>query len=383
MEAEGSPFIFDAPLPPEEVFGREAELGALVDRALRPRNVLLYGPRRHGKTSLINRLAFEAAHTKAFVVVLVDFEGVLSLLDITRRLEDAYRRLGDGPVAKAARASLAALARVGFSLSAGPASVAVGHPTPGPTATLERLLDLPWEVSGRTGERILVVFDEFQAIGDVPNADAVICSKIQHQRERVSYLFAGSEQGMLRSIFADRARPLYGQAEQLVLSGLDDVVVVEMITGKFSATGRDPGEALEALVALAAGHPQRVAVLGDALWHATPEGSTADLTNWAAALDAALRMADPEFRALDSGITAVQRRVLRVLAAGEPPFGAAAAHLGLSKASARDALTALVARSIVAATQGPPPPRRYSIVDPLYAAWVRSRRLPAPFPKRI
>lgn len=371
MEAEGSPFIFDTPLPPEEVFGRETELAALVDRALRPRNVLLYGPRRYGKTSLINRLAFEAARTKAFVVVVVDLEGVLSIPDIARRLEDSYRRLRDGPVAKAAQASLAALARVGLSLSAGPASVRVGHPTPGPAATLERLLDLPWDVSGRTGERILVVFDEFQAIGDVANADAVIRSKIQHQRERVSYLFAGSEQGMLRSIFADRARPLYGQAEQLVLGGLDDDVVVEMVTAKFSATDRDPGEALEALVALAGGHPQRVAVLGDALWHATAPGSTAGLVNWAAALDAALRTADSEFRALDSGITAVQRRVLRVLAAGEPPYGAAAARLGVRKASARDALATLVARSIVADRQGPP--RRYSIVDPLYAAWVRSR----------
>lgn len=73
----------------------------------------------------------------------------------------------------------------------------------------------------RTGRRVLVVLDEFQAVAGVPPVDAVIRLVIQHQRERVSYLFAGSEQSLLDSLFSVRAAPrLYGQAERLVLPPL-------------------------------------------------------------------------------------------------------------------------------------------------------------------
>ncbi|MGH9153021.1 MAG: hypothetical protein ACRD03_11625 [Acidimicrobiales bacterium] len=57
-----------------------------------------------------------------------------------------------------------------------------------------------------------------------------------------------------------------------------------------------------------------------------------------------------------------------MLAGGEPPTGAMAGRLGLSKGGARGALGALVDRGH--AHDGPGGPR---LVDPLYAEWVRRR----------
>lgn len=363
-----SPFLFDGPLPPPEVEGRDAELAALADRAAHGRFVLLHSPRRYGKTSLIGRLAADLEATRQLAVVRVDLEGVLAIDDIARRLQDGFRRLPASRVGKVIGKALDGLAVAGFS--AGGAGLRF-QPRRAEEATpvLERLLDLPYEAAGKAGTRVLVVLDEFQALGAVANADAILRSRIQHQRDRVSYLFAGSEQSLLQAIFADRARPLFGQAERISLGPLTDEVAATFVADRFDQTGRGAGEALAALIALAGGHPQRVALLADALWHHTPEATVADLGTWASALDRALVHCRPELDAVEAGLEPGQRKMVRVLAAGEPPTGAVAGRLGLSKGGARGALKALVGRGLAHEVDG-----RYRLVDPLYAEWARRRR---------
>ena len=237
--------------------------------------------------------------------------------------------------------------------------------------TLEGLLRLPYETATKTGARVLIVLDEFQAIADIAGADAVLRSQIQHQRDRVSYLFSGSERHLLNAIFADRARPLYGQAEQLRLGPLPPEAAVQLVTDKFSETDRQPGTALSHLVSLAGGHPQRLAFLADALWHQTPPGGVADETNWHAALTARLAGRGAGAAGGRSGAqhSAAQGRAPSRL--GRAPTGAAAGRLNLGKGSAAAALAVLVERSVALARDDTGPAR---LIDPLLAAWVRSRQ---------
>lgn len=215
---------------------------------------------------------------------------------------------------------------------------------------------------------MLVVLDEFQAIGAVPNADAVLRSRIQHQRDRVSYLFSGSEQSLLHVLFADRARPLFGWAERLRLDPLDDPLAADFVASRFAGTDRHVGDTLGPLVALAAGHPQRVAFLADSLWHETAEGTTADLVTWSRAVERALSRSNAEFSAVENGLEPGQRKMVRVLAEGQPPTGAYSGRLGLSKGGARGAASALVDRGHAHEVDG-----ALRLVDPLYAQWVRTR----------
>ncbi|MCU1352412.1 MAG: hypothetical protein JWM05_1621 [Acidimicrobiales bacterium] len=363
MALQASPFIFDGPVPPGDLIGRGDELAALVDRAHQGRFTLLHAPRRFGKTSIIHRLAADAAVTGDLAVITVDLQGVQTLGDVARRIETAYRGVPRTPLAKVITTSLAGMARLGLQVGAAGVRVAPTAETAAPT--LERLLELPFEAGAKAAIRVLVVFDEFQAIADVAGADAVLRSRIQHQREHVSYLFSGSEQHLLASIFADRARPLFGQAEQVELGPLPSGPAADFVAERFAATDRDPGVALEELIQLAGGHPQRLAFLADSLWHSTSPGETSDARTWDEAVGRALRRAAAEFTAVDAGLTSVQRRLLRVLAYGERPYGAAAARVGLHKGSAADAIPVLVERGVLRAADD------VSIVDPLLALWSR------------
>jgi hypothetical protein len=364
---QASPFIFDGPLPPDEVVGRDDELGALRDRAARGRFVLLHAPRRYGKTSLIHRLARDADDDGDLAVVTVDLEGVLTLDDIARRVHHAYTRLPRTSFGRAVGAALAAIGSVGVTAGWGAVTLTPRPPSEA-MPVLEALLSLPYEVAGKTGRRVLVVLDEFQAIAPVANADAVLRSQIQHQRDRVSYLFAGSEQSLLQAVFADRARPLYGQAEQVALGPLPAAVATALVEERFEATERDPGGALAPLVTTADGHPQRLAFLADALWHATPPGVASDASTWVTALEGALRRGNAEFLAVENGLPMTQRKVALLLALGEPPTGSAAERMGLSKGAARGALDGLVDKGHAHDRDG-----RIRLVDPLYGAWLRHR----------
>src|SRR5919206_3431423 len=124
-----SPFIFDGPLPPEEVTGRDYELATLTDRAAHGRFVLLHAPRRYGKTSLVGRLAADAEQTGHLAVVRADLEGVLTIDDIARRLNHAYRQLPSGALARAVHRALDGLGAAGFS-----AGIAGIHLAPRPAA---------------------------------------------------------------------------------------------------------------------------------------------------------------------------------------------------------------------------------------------------------
>jgi len=153
--------------PPDEVSGRDEELATLTDRAAHGRFVLLHAPRRYGKTSLIGRLAANADATGDLAVVRVDLEGVLTIDDVARRLHDAYRKLPATTLGRLLRRAVDGLASVGFTATRG----GVGfQPRRADEATpvLERLLDLPYEAADRVAARVLVVLDEFQAIGPYP-----------------------------------------------------------------------------------------------------------------------------------------------------------------------------------------------------------------------
>ncbi len=371
MDPEPSPFIFDGPVPPEEVLGRDSELQALRRRAEIGRFTLLYAPRRFGKTSLIGRLRADAERSGALAVVLADLEGCQTLDDLGRRLGDAYQLLPKTRVGELLAAGAVALRAVQPTASTPIGSLSLGGPAAA-QSTFEHLLRLPLEAAQRTGTRVLVVFDEFQTVAEIRGADSVLRSQIQHQRQHVSYLFSGSERHLLLGIFSDQARPLYGQAEQLQLGPLPAEAAVALVSGKFAATGRDPGTTLESLVSAAQGHPQRLAFLADSLWHCTAAGGQADESTWNAALERALQAAGPEFVALDMALGLTQRKVLRLLAWGEPVTGAAAARLGLVKSSARKALESLVNRSLARPRETAD--ERPVLVDPLLAIWVRQRQ---------
>ena len=373
-----NPFITDRPQAPEELIDREEEAQTLLNLALGGHNARLSAPRRYGKTTLLGKM-LQDARAVDLTTVYVDFYGIVSLAEIVVRIEEAYRDALQGPLARwfagvrrtwspAVRAGVPALG-VEFEL----------RPEAEGLRLLQQLLDLPLGVFERTARRTIVVFDEFQALlAASDEVDGLIRSRIQHQREEASYVFAGSHPGLMAELFGNQARPLYGQARAIRLGPLDDASLATYIGERFEESGRQPGKAMEPLLVTARGHPQRAMLLAHHLWEALPEGGTADEEAWAQALGAAFSELQEAFERTWETLSANQRRVLAAVAwigpwgGGESFYGTdTLARFKLTRGTARDVRRALVHRGDLEEENG-----SVRIVDPLLEAWIASGRRP-------
>jgi hypothetical protein len=365
--ADVNPFVYSRPVAPEDVLDREEEVRQLLSLAGGGHYVRLFAPRRFGKTSLLRKTLADAQAGGEMVPVLVDLYGVLSYADVTIRIERAYSQL-EGPIRRTIE-SILRTTGLGLSLGAPGISVKLQlEPRTDPLPALHALLDLPERVADRSGSRVLVALDEFQDIAKVQDFDKLLRSHIQHQGESASYVFCGSEPGMMRELFDTKGRPLYGQAEPLRLGRLADADVALYIGERFARTKRSADRVLDALLATARGHPQRAMLLAHRLWDEVAPGKSADEDQWQAALARTRSQVAAEFDALWRGLETNEQRALRALALfPDAPYGARAlGAVDLKKSGAHYAVRSLLAKGELEEEDG-----RTVFVDPLFELWLR------------
>ena len=400
------PFPFETPVAPGSLIDRREELHQLHLAATDGAHVRVAGPRRYGKTSLLLAHA-SALQETGWRTVHVDFYGVTSLAEVCARLATAYGRQRSAVV----RNQLAGIAsRLGLSIGSGGINLTVGpqHPQP-PShdvslAAASELLDLPVRLFEKDRIQTLVVFDEFQDLLSAGGTlDGLLRSHVQYHADAATYIYAGSQPSMMRRLFTDRERPLYGQAEPLELTPLPVDEVLDELTARFATLGQDPGSALVALVTAAGGHPQRTMMLahllhreltlretgGTSLRSAAGDG-TADVPTSAGAelaiveddaladavVDLALAQTEEVHQAVWDQLSAGKKAVLASLADGLRPTGTRATErFGLTRATLQSALRDLArdGQHVSRIVSGPPNSANWRFVDPLFARWVSRR----------
>ena len=370
---EDNPFEYSKPLPAGQMVDRQTELATLGDQLVNTHNSRLVGPRRYGKTTLINA-ALAQARDDGLVAIKVNFLGVLTLDDIAERIERAYTEQLES---KLKRWFTGLVRTLQPTLTGGggpvPASIAIS-PQPSTSGLLDRLA-LPAKVHAKHGLRCAIAFDEFQDVLRVgPNADAILRSEIEQHAGVAGYVFSGSHIGMMRELFADRRRAFFGQATPIELPPLAPDELGEYIAARFLHDDRDPGEALGPLLDLAQGHPQRALMLANKLLTATGRGRTADSDTWSKALAAACNEAEPEITQVWNDLTSTAQRVLAVIAEGTIGLNSRTARerYGLPKTgSNQQAVQQLAddAHIVKADTR-----TGWAVVDPLLGLWLRGGR---------
>jgi uncharacterized protein len=364
---EVNPFVYSRPVGPDEIIDRDEETRALLEHAVGGHFVRLFAPRKYGKTSLLRRALRDGEREEGLIPVLVDLYGVVSIADVAVRFERAYSRQLKGAIRSRVEEFLQ---RTGLGLSLGAFGISARlqlDRRADPLPALHALLDLPLRLEEGGGYRALVVLDEFQDVDKIPELDALLRSHIQFHGDVASYVFAGSEPGLMKQLFETKERPLYGSAVPMRLGRLRGEDIAAYVAARFRESERRPGEALAPLVALADGHPQRAMLLAHRLWQEVERGAEGTLDDWEHAREAAFveleAELDAHWRSYDLG----EQKTMRALVEGRgsPYRTAVLERLQLSKATAQNALRRLLARAEVE-REGDD----YRIVDPLLAAFI-------------
>jgi hypothetical protein len=367
MITDVNPFVYSRPISPEEIVDRDDETEQLLKNAVGGHYVRLYAPRKYGKTSLLRRALAVGEKREGLVPVLVDLYGVVSLADVAVRFERAYAKELRGAIRGRIEEFLQ---RTGLGLSLGAFGISARlqlEPRTDPLPALHALLDLPLRLEEVGGYRAFIALDEFQDIGKVPALDGILRSHIQFQGEVASYVFAGSEPGLMKQLFERKEAPLYGSAVPLKLGRLRDEDIADYVADRFRQGRRNVGEALNPLLASAKGHPQRAMLLAHRLWEEVERGGTATLGEWERAHRAALDELQPEFEAQWRGLDTSEQKTMRAVIAGDgSPYRATVLErLALTKTMAQKALQRLAARAELEAEDG-----KQTVVDPLFAEWI-------------
>ena len=367
-----SPFFYENPLAPADMVDRGAALADLTERMLDLRNCRVEGPRRFGKTSLV-QAALAAAERQGAVSVYVNFLGVLTVADVTERIDRAYGRQLDGGL----RRWFDGVVRTWRpTLTAAPGGVgATARPSADHGALLDRLA-LPARMAERHAKRYAVVFDEFQELARVgDHVPGVFRSELEQHGEVAAYVFTGSHPGLMRELFADRRHAFFAQAAPVPVGPLPADALAEFLTERFDRhAGRDPGEALGPLLDIARGHPQRAMLLAHHLFEATRPHETATARSWERACARTFAELTGEVTAAWTSLSDLERRVMAAVADEGVRLNGALARTryGLSK-SASNAVAAdrlwAAGHLVVAAT-----PTGWQITDPLLRVWIASGR---------
>lgn len=358
-----SPFPHHGPLDPEQVRGREDVAADLALRLADRRPVALLAPRRFGKTSLIRHTLHALDQAGVAASVQVDLFGVDSFSDFAARLDKAL---------VAARGRLRPIidnVAAGLAVHLGVVSVELRRPArnaPDPVASCHGLLEVLTAAAAR--EPLVLAVDEFSDVVRVDGLDALLRTHLQDHYTRMGLVFAGSKPSMMRTLFSNRQRPFFSQADIVELGGLDQAAVSGIIHDGFAASGRQAGPVAVRAWALGRGHPQRTMQLADAAWRRTLGGEGADEAIWATALGDVQTSVDNTFAAFYDELPATQGAVLRSVARTGSAFAASEARFhDLSNSSITAARDNLVRDGHLEAVQ----PNKVAVTDPLLEDWLR------------
>jgi Cdc6-like AAA superfamily ATPase len=311
-----NPFIYGEEVEGENFCNRVDEIGKLVVEVQNFQNILIYSPRRYGKTSLIKEV-FKRLKKKGFLMIYIDLYPVISEADFIRiSLKTISKTIGGtgGNILKRMKEYFKQLSSSLFLTFSddGKPSLGINLSKPEILPAVDDLLNGLYAYVRANNKPVVVVFDEFQQLGELEDdrLEKILRSIIQGHR-RLSYVFMGSKKHLIYDMFNNPGRPFYKSTRHFPLQTIEKTEFSRFIKQKFKKTGIQPGKGVpEAIVARAESHPFYTQMLANVVWQLASEKKTASLEDVRLGVKEILDREEAAFTNLWDNLTLKQRRLL-------------------------------------------------------------------------
>ena len=375
MTADVNPFRFGALALDDAFTDRKDEIAEIKADVRNGQDVVIFAPRRYGKTSLVWRASQELVREKV-LVASVDMMTTPTPAKLAEKLARAIHDDVATPLLRARErlkvfSDLRVTPTVTVEPETGNVAFRFGVTERGEDlhATIERLLELPGELAADRGRTVALVLDEFQEVADVdPKLPRLMRAVFQAQPE-VAHVYLGSKRHMMRRIFGDENEPFWRSAKQIELGVIARRHFRGYIRRRFDKTGRVVSpDGLDAIIEATGGHPYATQELCYFAWQETPPEERCDAGRVATALAKVLRSEHAHFSLLWERASSVQRLLLAELARepGHPLSAGYRLRHNLPGASTvQRAFEALERDELVVRERG-----LVRIAEPFLAAWL-------------
>ena len=385
------PFLAGKPVSGQYFVGRgrtlkaiEAIMGGAADGAVN--NVMLLGPRRVGKSSILLAVRGRQERDPRVATVVINAEGAST----KRRFADAYMKAVlkayEGRTRRRERKG-----RLGRAVPAGPRDPREAVPeldlpvlecvrlgakmdkrVVDQDGLLEHALGFPERLGAEKDLALLVIIDEFQSLLKWGAPFLHLFRRTVQGPTRVAYMLASSSPSMMRGIVDDAKSPLYRQLHEVCVGPLPDGVMLSFLSRRLrqAGTGLD-GETARTICRLSRGMP-------DYLQRLTMHSYTACMVRGGAGITAddveasysdMLARLDPVFVAQFDSLSDLEKDVLLAISRSHDTVSGMADDIGARPTSLPRALRHLADLDVVEKRgRG-----RYAVVDGVFADWLASR----------
>jgi hypothetical protein len=239
-----NPFTMRVIAPGSPFCNRTEELKDLRRHAVNQANVVIFSPRRYGKTSLVRKVQAEI-EKEGFLTFYADLFMVASAKEVAERIannvygilhkrESLFKKgarflktfTAFRPVLKPSPAN-------GFTLSIEPFSASISG-----IELLDKVLEELGLFIKKEHPKVHFVLDEFQEITELKESaiEGILRKHIQHHQ--ASYFFVGSRRRVLLDIFNQRSRPFYQSAIMHPIDALPHHDLVSFLKRRFEKEGK-------------------------------------------------------------------------------------------------------------------------------------------------
>ncbi|MBI5299625.1 MAG: ATP-binding protein [Deltaproteobacteria bacterium] len=273
-----NPFVYGKVVGNGDFFNRVKEKQKLLKLLQDRNNVLITGDRRIGKTSLLMN-CFKEIATKNIDAFYFNLDPITSIKSFIERYGDVFTQKTS--VSRRAIDFLKSGLK-GFGLDIqlsddGSPTASINWKGPGTVSqrTIPEILNLPQHLAESHKRRFLICFDEFQIARDLDGMNLIseMRAAFQHH-DRITYVFMGSEMGILNQLFSSPKEKFFNSAVKFHLGSIARNEFIHFIQKKFATRKITIKEDTCTFICEWGGDiPANIQHLASAVWNFLPESA--------------------------------------------------------------------------------------------------------------
>ena len=317
MKTIHNPFITRGYIPDECFCDRVSETQRLAKSLMNGNDVVLFSPRRMGKTGLITHVFEREEIKRSYYTFFVDILHTTSLREFTFFLgKEVFRALqpaGKKVLDKLVSALKSLQGKITYDSVTGQPSFGVSL---GDIQRPEFILEEIFNYLDNAGKPCLVAIDEFQQINEYEdgNVEALLRGHIQKMKN-CHFVFAGSKRSIMSAMFQSPAHPFYKSADPLELKALDKDIYSDFVGKMFNEYGKRIAKAVvEYVYDLFEGYTYYMQRVFNEAFASIDRGEECSIEVIRMSIDNILLMNEVQFAELMSSLTENQKRVLSAIA---------------------------------------------------------------------
>lgn len=246
-----NPFKFGVIVDGEYFTDREKEIKELASDIESGQPVIIIGPRRYGKSSLVNK----ALEQISMECIRIDMELISDETDFINTY--VKKALSLNPFEKIKHYLKYFSIQPSFQINpvSGEVNVTFGADIRNKSMMLIESLELPEKIAKHNKKRIVAIFDEFQDVRRVSPGLEKKMRGVFQTHKNVSYVFIGSKESVVRDIFMGRKNPFYKFGRQKVLNKIPEKEFRDFIISRFKTAAIDISNIVDDIMLYTQYHP--------------------------------------------------------------------------------------------------------------------------------